>query len=236
MRKRLFTILTFVLLLSSCSILQTSPKQELTDGFYLKKIRNERQQVYIDVMDDSIQIYPTTSHNKTIAIDTLKPFELYSSEFKTKVDLDFTLYRNSLDIDFLTIPSKFRFAENEVPPQLNSELNGVIYIGFRRDHYRIEYQKNPLKKYERRTIHFGYSVGLFTGFGNTFMSPTNTNDILQQEYDGIVWSKGLAGIIGVNNLSIGIAIGFDNLLDENKNIWIYENKPWIGLGFGLNLN
>ena len=84
--------------------------------------------------------------------------------------------------------------------------------------------------------HFGFSFGVFTGFGNTFMSPTNTNNILQQEYDGIVWSKGVAGILAVNNFTLGLAFGFDNLLDKNHSNWNYKNKPWVGLAFGLNLN
>ncbi|WP_165940196.1 MULTISPECIES: hypothetical protein [Dyadobacter] len=56
------------------------------------------------------------------------------------------------------------------------------------------------------------------------------------EYDGLVWGKGIAGIIGINNFTIGLAIGFDNLLDKNKQVWIYQGKPWLGLAFGLNLN
>ncbi len=88
----------------------------------------------------------------------------------------------------------------------------------------------------QKTDHFGYSVGLFSGFGNTLVSPTNTQNILDSEYDGIVWSKGIAAIVGVNNFTVGLTFGFDNLLDKNKKFWLYENKPWIGLGFGLNLN
>ncbi|MGL6268762.1 MAG: hypothetical protein ACRC2O_12600 [Chitinophagaceae bacterium] len=76
----------------------------------------------------------------------------------------------------------------------------------------------------------------FTGLGNTFMSPTNTNNTLLQEYDGIVWSKGLAGILAINNFTVGLALGFDYLVDKNRSIWIYQNKPWLGLAFGLNLN
>lgn len=59
-------------------------------------------------------------------------------------------------------------------------------------------------------------MGVFSGLGNTFMSPTNTNNILQQEYDGIILSKGLAGIFAFNNITAGLAFGFDNLLDKNK--------------------
>jgi hypothetical protein len=48
--------------------------------------------------------------------------------------------------------------------------------------------------------------------------------------------KGIAGIIGINNFTLGLAVGFDNLLDKNKKVWVYQGKPWLGLAFGLNSN
>ncbi|WP_294671259.1 hypothetical protein [uncultured Fluviicola sp.] len=47
---------------------------------------------------------------------------------------------------------------------------------------------------------------------------------MQQEYDGIVWSKGLAGIFAINRFTVRLAFGFDNLPDKNKSTWIYESK------------
>lgn len=68
------------------------------------------------------------------------------------------------------------------------------------------------------------------------VSPTTTNDQTEHEYDGIVWTKGVAGIFAINTFTIGVSLGFDNLLDQNRTVWIYESKPWIGFTFGLNLN
>jgi hypothetical protein len=100
----------------------------------------------------------------------------------------------------------------------------------------VNYIANPLSKSDRIVNHFGFSLGAFAGLGNTFMSPTNTNNLLQKEYDGILWSRGLAGFLAINNFTVGLALGFDRLLDKNHTIWIYQNKPWLGLAFGLNLN
>lgn len=234
--KKFVFLSSVILLLNSCSVLQKSAKQELSDGFYKKKSKSENSKVYVDVVEEIIRIHPNKKGLNEMTIDTLQTCELYQPEIKTKEKLDFSLIKNSFDIDFLTIPFKLRFVEKDVPPQLNANLNGAIYLGYRTDIYKISYTQNPLKKYIRQTNHFGYSIGLFTGFGNTFMSPTNTNNRLQQEYDGVVWSKGIAGIVGINNFTVGLTLGFDNLLDKNKTIWIYENKPWFGLAFGVNLN
>lgn len=236
MSKNSSVILFLVLLLSSCNVLEETADQELDDGVYLKKSGKEKQQVYVNVANDSVRIHPTTSAEDLVAIDTLQAANIYLSELENGGREDLKLYTSGIDVDFLTIPAKLRFAGNDVPAQINSELNGAIYVGYKKNKYIIKYRMSPLHVQERKIIKLGYSLGLFTGFGSTFISPTTTNFNLEQEYDGIVWSKGLAGIIEVNRLSVGIAVGFDNLIDKNKNIWIYENKPWIGLGVGLNLN
>ncbi|HNU42133.1 MAG TPA: hypothetical protein PKH83_06555 [Cyclobacteriaceae bacterium] len=41
---------------------------------------------------------------------------------------------------------------------------------------------------------------------------------------------------GPNTLTVGFALGWDYMADENKTIWIYQNKPWFGLSIGLNIN
>ncbi len=68
------------------------------------------------------------------------------------------------------------------------------------------------------------------------MSPHVTIERISQEYDGLIWSKGLAAIVGLNNVTAGVVLGWDHLLDRNRSLWIYQGKPWIGLAFGLNLN
>ena len=68
------------------------------------------------------------------------------------------------------------------------------------------------------------------------MNPWVTNNRIAIEYDGVVWTKGVTGIIGLNNFTTGLAVGWDHLLDRNMAYWIYQGKPWIGFVFGLNLN
>ncbi len=63
-----------------------------------------------------------------------------------------------------------------------------------------------------------------------------TKNGILTEYDGLIFQKGISGIIAVNKLTVGLSLGSDNLLDHNKKKWIYENKLWYGLMLGLNLN
>ncbi|MBX9852704.1 MAG: hypothetical protein K2X86_13240 [Cytophagaceae bacterium] len=39
-----------------------------------------------------------------------------------------------------------------------------------------------------------------------------------------------------HKFNAGLALGFGYLTDHNNDIWIYQNKPWIGVLAGLNLN
>ena len=227
---------TSCILLSSCQVLQVTTKKDFNDGFYTHHTDDKKQSVYLDIVYDTIRIYPLKKSNNTRIVDTNTVLFTFRKELDHEYN-QFNAFNNtSFDIDFFTIPLKFRPKQNDVPAQLNAILNGAVYLGYRKDKYVMNYIVNPLGKSERNINHFGFSIGAFSGLGNTLMSSTNTKNILQQEYDGIVWSKGLAGILALNSSTIGLSFGFDNLLDKNKNIWIYESKPWLGLAFGLNLN
>lgn len=234
--KKIIILFFLSVAMSSCSILNKNAKDGLTDGIYKSKNKIENKMVYVDVEDETIQIYPVIKTNNHFIVDSIQGKKTFSFEHDDFLDQDFTLKQNNFDIDFLTIPFKLRFSERNVPAQLKTELSGAIYFGCRTDIFKIKYTENPLRKKQRETNHFAYSFGFFTGFGNTQISPTTTNEIVQNEYEGVVWNKGIAVTVGVNKFTVGAAFGLDNLLDSNKNHWTYENRPWIGLSFGLNLN
>ncbi len=225
-----------ILTLSSCSVFRNSPKTEFRDGFYSQKLDNKSQEVYVNIENDVLHIYPTKLNNDRRIIDTTEVCQFYQKEIGVGFNNITSFSKKTLDIDFLTIPLKYRPTQKSVPPQLNTNLNGAVYLGFRTDKYTIDYVDNPLNKSDRNINHYGFSIGTFVGLGNTIINSTTTNNYLANDYDGIVWTKGVAGIIAVNNFTVGLSVGIDNLLDKNRHNWVYESKPWIGLAFGLNLN
>ncbi len=95
---------------------------------------------------------------------------------------------------------------------------------------------HPLHDYRRGITHYGYSVGLFTGFGTARIDEYVTNNALNIEYDGLVNLTGAALIIAVDKLTAGLTFGEDHLLDRNRKLWVTNGKVWIGLSLGLNLN
>ena len=227
MMKLCAIFLASIFVLCGCASLQNNAKYELANGKYMMVIEGKKFDCYVENNDDSIMIYnPTTK----IATSLPQKMEAY-------LPINQRFVKPSLDIDVLTALFKIRpLAPNILPAQLNTNFNGNVYIGHRTDIYQIHYKKNPLDVYQRQINHFGFSGGFFVGLGSTAMTPSTTNNGISTEYDGIVLQKGMAGIFAINKLTLGLSVGFDNLLDKNMSSWIYQNKPWFGLMLGLNLN
>ncbi|MCX8020164.1 MAG: hypothetical protein N2747_06690 [Chitinophagaceae bacterium] len=223
-----------IFFLPGCAVLPKKARHELQDGYY-QKLFSEKKWVYIQFAEDTILVYPANGRKQPLHQNKngILQFPDIVNDQSAGV---LRLRQPSLDLDFLTIPLKFRGRTANVPPQLNANLNGALYVGYRNDFFKVDYSPTPLHTAKRQINHFGFSTGIFTGIGNTFISPTNTDFRIDQEYDGIVWSKGVAGIIAFGNFTAGVTFGLDHLLDRNKNIWIYQKRVWFGLGFGLNIN
>lgn len=223
---------------TGCGALRDIPKFEFSNGYYKLKLPDSRPtKVYVENENDSIVIYLLKKTNSGYTINASSKRKLTLNEIRED-----SLFREShfshtsLDFDFLTLPVKYRPSRENFPPQLSSSLNGSVFLGYRRDLYRIEYEKLIGGKYKRDISHFGYAIGAFSGLGITAMNPWVTTNSIPIEYDGMVWLKGISFILGIENYSVGVALGWDHLLDKNRNSWIYEGKPWAGITIGLNLN
>jgi hypothetical protein len=227
-----------LLFLSSCSVIRQNPKYTFSDGTYISNaFGKDAQKVYVDYEEEEIHVYPLQKATSGYTVDTTAQQPVVFSETgNNQEDASFSFRQNSFDIDFLTIPFKYRFRLSDMPRQFTSSLSGGLYLGYRTDIYLLHYAANLLGKSSRHITHTGFSFGGFTGIGGTAMNPWVTGDQLQIEYEGIIWSKGVAGIVGLNHFTVGLALGWDHLLDRNRRDWIYQQKPWLGFVFGLNLN
>jgi hypothetical protein len=225
-------------LLCGCSSIRSAPKYAFSNGYYKAKVFSPGPAtVYVNNEEDFVLVYPVTKKGNLTMIDTSlhAPLAL-PQQFTETSGKAYVFHIHSFDIDFLTIPFKYRPKVGELPRQFNAHLSGGLYLGYRNDSYVIKYQRDPMGRSSRRTTHFGFSVGGFSGIGGAAMNPWVTNDAIAIEYDGLIWTKGVASIIGLDQITLGLALGWDHLLDNNKRVWRYQGKPWVGLVFGLNLN
>ena len=208
------------LLLSSCSYRASLHKYELQDGDYTyREGSGPAQKVYIAVKEDE---------------DTIMVFN-NGSPVNAATGTDQMFRKGTFDFDVLTIPFKYRPSSMGFPRQLTAEANGNIFLGWRVDRFKIIHKQTPigLKKYQ---VHKGISFGAFGGMGAATITQWTTNYQTQDEYTGFILTRGLAILVGVNSLTFGLGLGWDYLTDRDKNIWIYQNRPWLGLTIGINLN
>jgi hypothetical protein len=202
--------------LFSCS---PSAKFGMSDGHYSFKQGAgpaKRVDVYVDD-NDRISVFEKST---PIALNRDQP--------------QFFLLK-TLDLDALAVPFKFRPGSSKLPRQLDTEFNGNIYLGYRLDRFRLTYRNKP-GGLSQNLKQIGFSAGVFGGLGSTFISQWTTHGGTQDEYNGFILSRGLAFLVGFNNLTVGVGVGWDYLTDRDKDTWIYQNKPWYGLTVGLNVN
>jgi hypothetical protein len=88
----------------------------------------------------------------------------------------------------------------------------------------------------KHTRHHALTAGFFGGIGAAPITPWTTNQRTADEYSGFIVSQGMSLMVGLNNLTFGIGVGWDRLTDRDKDIWIYQNKAWYGLTVSLNIN
>ena len=239
-RKYQLYIAAFIFLpvaLDSCETLKESSKYNFTEGYYHSRLYHKKnKKVYVVPDDDSIKVYSAKKIREG-KIDTTKSIKIaFPADQKPAQFENYMFTRSSFDLDVLTVLFKYRPAVPGFPRQFNATFNGAVYTGYRFDTYQLHYDKNPMEAYKRTITHYGYSFGIFSGFGSARIDEYVTNNAINIEYDGVVNLTGVAAIVAVNKLTFGLTFGVDHLLDSNRHHWVNQGKPWVGLSLGLNLN
>ncbi len=88
-----------------------------------------------------------------------------------------------------------------------------------------------------RITHFYFTTSAFVGATSASLkTETVTNpQLLSIDQNNVAFAYGLNLMAGRNNFGVSFSLGFDVALGKNSSIWIYQNKPWIGIGFSSNL-
>jgi len=223
-------------MLGGCGVLKNDTNyNNIPDGEY-RSLVFSKGKLYVRNSNDSIIAHRLQKVKGDFIADTVQPYIKNFLKRSNKQEKSSFFHSTTFDVDALTIPFKYRPETRSLPQQFTTSLNGALFLGVRKDFYKLRYKKHFFRYYERESSHFAVSVGGFTGFGSTAMNPWVTNYNISAEYEGVVWLKGAAVIMALGKYTTGVSVAWDNLLDKNKKFWIYERKPWIGLVFGLNLN
>ncbi len=216
-----YLLLVSIILFSTApSSSQNTPENELGDGHYVfKQLGRRPEKIMLHVGEDTLKII-SLDGNHIIIPESGK---------------DEIFLKTSFDVDVMTILFKYRPSTSGFPIQLNTNFNGNIFFGYRIDRYKLKFNKTrPGVKKELH--HLGLTMGGFVGLGTSIISPWTTNNQTTDEYDGFILIRGISAMMAFNNLTFGVGVGWDYLTDRDKNIWIYQNKHWIGVTLSLNIN
>jgi hypothetical protein len=236
MRLRILSLLGFLVFLSGgCVYVNKVTRHDFDSGFYeLKSEGADPLDVYTSVKEDSIVIYPVILEGKVATPDVSSSVKSKISNIKPGDHFYKSCFvKNSIDVDLSTLLLKLRPPSKNVPNQLSYNVNAAMYCGLRKDFYKLIPYRSPLNEETSFVRQIGFDAGLFAGIGITPINPSVTEGNETLEYDGIVFQRGVAGFITIDRMSVGVSLGFDKLLDHNKNIWVYNNRPYIGLMIGI---
>lgn len=175
----------------------------------------------LDKSDSALTLF---AHNYFCASPTLRQEDAFS------------VWDSHFDVDAITIPFKYRFRQGAtLPGGFVSNANVGLYAGWRVDvlTHRIMYTQNTCLS-ELTSVAYGF--GVFSTVNPVTVNPWNTDYRLDVEYDGLGVNYGIAAIAAYQQMTVGLLLGFEMLLDENARYWVFHHKPWIGVSLGLNLN
>jgi hypothetical protein len=232
--KYIITPFAVMVLLTSCKTLEKASMHGFKSGYYKFESKQENDQyVYADVTEEKIDLYHQINNQPEKNVFLTIPL-------KTEDSIIFfspmVFKKTSLDIDITSILLKYRPSVYGLQGQMTTDFNIALYAGWRHDSYNITSKMDPLGKSYHNIINRGYDFGFFAGPGVTLISPFTTNNKRTYEYSGMIIQTGIAGFVESNVASFGITIGFDHLLNSDREVWIYRNKPWVGFIVGIALN
>ncbi len=218
----LSTLFVLLLLMGSCRV-AVSPGMLEPDFYQInKQMHRPQEKVYVIDPGDTLQLL---SQNRD------QPQRISRETYR-----DWTFSRRSVDADVFTLPFKVRPPRNGLPAQLNSNFNAALYLGRRIDlfNYKVKVITPTYSVRQLQSRGFGY--GIFAGVGSTAITDFVTRVPVGIEYEGVILDVGIATIYDARIFNIGLAVGVDQLMDQNRHVWIYQQRPWFGVLFGLNLN
>jgi hypothetical protein len=236
MRKHLFLVSCLAVLAGGCDVTGSSSKFQFGDGYYRSRLNGEKnRKYYVTAGTDSIKVYPANI-SRQIA-DTVKSITVMFPQHIAPVNFSKKKFTSqNFDLDVITVIFKFRPPIKDYPGQLNTNFNGALYAGFRKDVYMLSYSNSPLHIANRKIIHNGFSFGGFVGLGSARIDEFVTLNRIGYEYDGVLFTPGVAAELGLNKINFILMSGIDFLADKNSHKWVNEKKVWVGIGLGLNLN
>lgn len=184
--------------------------------------------------------YPFTDTNRNN--DTLYFAEKYPPKNETYISLEnreyIKLLYTQLEAGLLTVPFKYRLGFEEdgvtVSDEFTANFNVGLYGGVNIGRVKYGYKKSGSGSVKAH----GFSTGLFLGTSVLKIDSSTTltaDPPLDGEKSIAVFSPGWAFMYTFRDINIGAFVGIDYGIGQSASKWDYNERVWLGFGFGYNL-
>ena len=166
----------------------------------------------------------------------INPNEKYYAILKNRQSLvlPFTLWEMSA----MTVPFKYhRQIEQEgvtVDPQMTSDWNANLYVGYRMGTLKYVYDKYEGMKQRSSSLALGGFVGLSSRTIDSAATSLH-EEPLAKSMSVPVLSYGGAVVFDIRDVKLGVFAGMDNGIGESGDRWNFDNRLWFGIGLGYQL-
>lgn len=142
----------------------------------------------------------------------------------------FRYWDTKFGLQGLTVPLKVRPAltnDSLYPSQVETGVN-IAFAPTVKFNYNVF---NPFDKFlGKHLTSYSLSAGPLFGFSSIALSKTkNAPNLATADRTALSLSYGLYVVLGINNINVGYAIGYDRVLGSGRSEWAYRGIPWHGV-------
>lgn len=155
-----------------------------------------------------------------------KYFKLSKSIFDDENQVSELLPRNSFTFGALTVPIKLRFGSGkDKDPRRYFDFTSDVNIGVSAGHKFRPYRNE------------NFAVNFLFGFSVTSVEvdQETTGDFVTTNTKAAAFTPNASIVFETKDFQIGAFIGVDILSGELGSNWLYQKKPWIGIGLGYGI-
>jgi hypothetical protein len=133
-------------------------------------------------------------------------------------------------VSFNTVPLRLRLASRDSrnPTPATTNLNFAVNVGGVRGNSYFS---------PRSVNHYGYALSVF--MGATTVSLDRGAYLHPGVYDTDRTNLGISGGVSFtlirNNVGLVAALGIDHCTGPNRGEWLYQDRPWLGIGISTGL-
>ena len=159
--------------------------------------------------------------------ETKKLFLLPKSSFTDNSEIKYVVPKHSFTFGAVTVPIKLRFGskDNDGNRKRYFDFTSDVNIGLSAG-YKLRPYRND-----------SFAINFLGGFSITSVEvdEQTTNNFVLTNTKAAAFTPNLSIVFEAKNFQIGIFSGIDFLSGELSDNWIYQNKPWLGIGLGYGI-